>query len=423
MSKKLTVGLQFARQMGIGLPIITSGNSYKKFRYIPYSSDGKYFGKDNLYPQEIARYSTDSPTNGAIIQRKSMMTSGFGFDKNNLPNTLKKVLNDMNKKNQTIDDILEEVAQDYVTFGGFALKVKWYNDGYIGSVERIPFEQVRCGEPDSENNINYYVVCNNWDGTLQLKYEKLYSLPIFNPEYFGKDSISFEGDIPKPTDLQIEQSEQIIYYYNETKAASTSGMLYYPIPDYVSGFDSIQTEIDIITANKAIISNGTNSKTIVSVPLNLTEVEKREFEINFTKRFTSAENNGAPIFIFQEDVSALPIITQIEALDADKYNLLMESTKNSIITSHQIDAILAAVNTGGGFNNRAEEMESAFQIFNKTVISKYQQKLERVFNTVIKYMGWEVDMKIKKFTLVDENTNQSTIVTDGNTEVTSVDSK
>ena len=174
-------GLNFSAEAGLGNPIITQGYSTGGLRYLPYSSNSQRYPTANTYPQMLAKLAIESPTHAAALNIKAMLTTGLGFDKATLTRTIKKQMQSMNKKNQTIDDILEQIAYDYVTFGGFALKVSWTNAGKIYSVERIHFSEVRAGEPDDNGDINYYVISNNWDLTMQTRLRKTYSLPVFNP--------------------------------------------------------------------------------------------------------------------------------------------------------------------------------------------------------------------------------------------------
>lgn len=400
-NRKLSVGLSFSSEAGLGLPIVSTGTtSYTGKRYLPYSSDSKRYNTANLYPQQIAKLANDSPTNSASINKKAMLVTGFGFETEGINRNFLTMLKNINEDGETADDILAKIALDYVTFDGYALKVTWGNDGFLKYVEHIPFAWVRCGEPNERMKIDYYVVNNNWDKTLPPRQERVYTIPAFNPSYFGKNSVEVVDYVPTPSEEQSLNAEQLIYVKRQG-VISNNGMQFYPVPSYVGALDSIQAEIDIIIANKSLINNGVGGKTIVAIPLNLQEEEKSQFMAELTARFTNAENNGAVIPIFGEDKEALPTITNIEALDASTYLNNANEARQYIMSCHNVDPILLGINTGGGFNNRAEEMESAFQLMNKTIIRQYQQDIERMFNTLSIHFDWPTDFKIKRFTLVE----------------------
>lgn len=424
----------FSAEAGYGTPVITSGYSANGNRYIPYSSFSKRYNTVNTYPQMLAKLAAESPTHSAALNMKAMLTKGLGFDKEELSRNIKKRMMNMNKKNQSIDDILEQVAYDYVTFGGFALKVIWNMSGKIDSVERIHFTDVRAGEPDDDFNINYYVVSNNWDMTMPTRFQKTYALPVFNPKVFDNE-IKLVRGVPQLSEEQMMNGEQIIYFYKETTSPSSNGMYFYPTPDYLAGIDCILQEVDINTSNKSLINNGMGGKTIVNVATAEQGQDKlRDLHRDIVKNFTGAENNGGLIVGFSLDEQMFPKITQLEPLSADTYNKVQEMIIQTIVTTHNIPAILLNLRNGGAWSNTADEMEQAFQIFNKTKIASYQQDIERVFNTIMGYMGYDVELQIIPFTLIKEEDMTSDEVkkeevssvevsSETNTETTSLDSK
>lgn len=422
---------EFSSEAGLGSPIITSGYSNNGNRYLPFSSISKRYPTVNTYPQMLAQIAIDSPTHSAALNIKSMLTSGDGFDKTNLTKPVKKVLNSMNKKNQSIDDILEQVAQDYVTFGGFALKVFWNNVGKIYAVERIQFSEVRCGEPDENGDINYYVISNNWDLTMPSRLQKTYTLPVFNPKIF-ENGVNIVDGVPTPDDSQTQNGQQIIYFYKELNSPATNGMSFYPVPDYIAGIDCILQEIDINVSNKSLINNGLGGKTIVNVPaVGLDEEVKKNYHNQTVKHFTGAANNGGLIINFGEDFDRMPTYTNLPSLDSDTYLNVKEQILQTIVTVHNIPGILLNLRSGGAWSNTADEMQQAYEIFNRTKIAKYQQAIERVFNTILEYMGYDLDLQIVPFSIKSEqDVTSDEIVKDNSKEVvksdvetTSLDSK
>jgi hypothetical protein len=422
-------GLSFSAEAGLGLPIITQGYSVGGNRYLPYSSNSRRYPTANTYPQMLAKLAMESPTHSAALNIKAMLTTGLGFDKSELSRNVKKTLSTMNKKNQTIDDILEQVAQDYVTFSGFALKVSWTTGGKIYSVERIHFSEVRAGEPDENGDINYYVISNNWDNLMPTRLQKTYSLPVFNPKVFA-EGVSIQRGVPALNDEQIANAEQIIYFYKELNSPAANGMSFYPVPDYVAGIDCILQEMDINISNKSLINNGLGGKTVINVPaIGLDEEKKAEYLRQTVKHFTGAANSGGLIMNFGEDVERMPTYTTLPALDADTYLNVQDRVVQTIVTVHNIPGILLNLRNGGAWSNTADEMEQAYQIFNRTKIAKYQQDIERVFNTIIEYMGYDVEMQIIPFSInspsdvISNEVDKSEQVSSDNVETTSLDSK
>ena len=418
--------MTFSSEAGLGNPIVRSTSVQEGLRYLPYSSSAAKYNTTNIYPQIIQQLAIESPTNGAAIKLKSSMTYGKGFDKSTLNRNIVKALQTMNRKGQTIDDILKQVAYDYVTFGGFALKVSWNKGGKIGSVERIHFCDVRAGEPNQFGDIEEYVISNNWTGLLDSTQERTYSLPVFNPLVFQNIEM-IKGKVANLNEEQIANASQIIYFYPELENAASTGMIYYPVPDYASCLDFVLAEIKIGVSIKSLLDNGMGNNVVINYPFwseNPDEMaeEKRKFITNFT----DAKNNGRAIVNFAEDVDSFPTYTALPALPDGVHKENSDIVEKQILKSHGIiNPSLLGINTGSGFSSKADEMESAFKLFNKTKIASYQQDIEKVFNTIIFHMGWSVNMQIIQFSILDEEDIISDEVSNEDviTEKTSLDSK
>lgn len=403
--KSPQVSMLFTAEAGLGLPIVrSSGFSRKGNRYIPYSSASVRVAGSNNLPQVLAKIALESPTHGAAIQRKSLMIEGLGVDLSMLsPALVKKLENNLNDQGETMNDVHAKVSKDYATFNGYAIKVYWGNDGFIARLEHVPFEQVRRGEPIQGEN-EYFVISNNWDETLSPRYEQSYALPAFNPSYFGKGSIPVnELGIPVPMDVQVEQACQLIYKYDYQPSAS-SGQLFYPLPDYWSGLDAALTETQITIANKSLIDNGFNGKYLVTIPyVPSTEEEKEELNKLLMLNYSSASNHGKVMTLYVNDQTSMPKIDKIDPIDADTYLNVDKAVKQSIVSAHQIPAILLEYNQGGGFNNRAEEMTVAFDQYQKTKIKQMQTKLASTYKTIFYYMGWDNEkVNIIPFSLIED---------------------
>jgi len=401
--------INFSSEAGIGLPVSRFGTSYKKAQFIPYSGVSSRYYVDNLYPQQLANFAYNSPTNSAAIERKSMMIKGEGFNMEILSDKFRKVMDFINEEGESANDILEKVGRDYAMFGGISMKVRWGNDGLIKFVEHLPFEQVRVGMPNAENKITYYVVSNNWTRTLTGTLEKVEVYPAFNPNVFGESSIPMIDGIPTPSDEQLSNGEQVIYWFDKRPAAS-DGMLFYPIPDYAAALDAIGTEIEILISNKSLLDNGFGGKTILTFPYKPeTDEEMDELDSGIKESFTKAKNNGGVIALYGRTQDELPTVSNIEALKADTYLEVDKNIKQSIISGHRIPAILCEYNYGGGFNNRADEMTVAYDQFQKTTIKSYQQKVIAIFKILVQYMGFPNEaIEIIPFTLDSTNTSVST---------------
>lgn len=401
-NKKMTVHSNFSSEAGLGLPISRTSISKNGEKYMPFSNSSNRYGDENLYPQQLAKLALEAPTHGAAIRIKQMMILGEGIDLELLTPQLSEKLDNLNGCGGTINDLLEQISWDYSMFGGFSMKCKWNGKGEIAELEHVPFTDVRVGYPNEMGKIDYYVVSNNWDRTIQPELEKNYVIGAFDPDYFENGVELDENGLPNPTESQMEQAEQLIYYWSYTPYAS-NGMRYYPLPDYIACLDQIITEHSIAVSNQSKIYNGIGGKTIVMFPFVCSDEEKRENSALFQANFTGADKDGSIIQAYVNSPEDLPSITQLEGLDANTYIELEKSTKQNIITGHKVPAILLEYNYGGGFNNRADEMDVAFKLFQRTSIKSKQANIVRCLNRVISYMGFDEKLSIIPFKLDEDN--------------------
>lgn len=405
IKNKLKIGASFSAEAGIGLPYSRASVSKIGARYMPFSNDSARYQADNLYPQQLATLAFNAPTHNSALKTKQFMIEGEGFNLELLEPALLELFENINDKGETANDVLNQISWDYSIFGGFALRVRWNANSEISEVFHVPFTDVRVGIPDEDGDINYFVVSNNWDKTLTASQEKSYVINKFNPDWFSEGVDTDENGIPAPTEDQIDNAEQLIYFWNY-KPYATNGMRYYPLPDYVGALDQIMTEYSIGVANKSKIDNGVAGKTVITFPyLPQSEAEQAEIDSAFKHNFTGADKDGTVIITYANSKDDLPQIENLPSLDSDTYIELEKSTKQNIITAHRVPAILVEYNYGGGFNNRAEEMSVAFSQYQRTSIKSYQNSIVRVFKSLTKHMGYDdAQIEIIPFSLTDDNT-------------------
>ena len=83
--------LEYSRIGGVGLPITKNLMTAQGIvgRFIPYTGNGVPIKTDNNYPQTLSKIAADSPTHGAAIQKKALLTFGRGLNMDNLSPPLK----------------------------------------------------------------------------------------------------------------------------------------------------------------------------------------------------------------------------------------------------------------------------------------------------------------------------------------------
>lgn len=402
----------FSAEAGIGLPVALSWSyKNKSGRYLPYTGDGLRNNKHNQYPQYLSRLVYESPTHGAAINRKSFMIKGQGIKTSDLTRTLQNLLKKVNNDFETINDIHAKISNDYAIFNGFAVEVQWSVSGTITEIYHIPFENVRIGSI-SNGIVQDYVISNDWTGRLNPDFVTTYSIKPYNKKVF--DNIQRdELGIPVVTDEMVSNGKQLIYFKRYNSAAA-SGMIFYPVPDYISALDVIETEKMIHISNKSLLDNGFGGKILITFPFaSADDTEKEEIFNSLIASFSGASKNGNIIAQFAPDKDSLPQVDKLESLSADTFVNVEKSVKQAIVTAHGIPSILLEMNEGGGFNNRAEEMKAAYDVFQKTKIKDYQNDLVRFYRSLFADYGFpDEEVQIIPFTL-DDDTQQA----EGNTSL------
>lgn len=387
--------IAFSRAVGLGIPQRIEGTIIQNtdVQILNYEASSKINLNDggqmrNNLPQVLAKIALESPTHGAAIQRKSFMIQGLGIDNQLLSKEAAFFCEEMlNEYGETLNDLHAKIAYDYALFGGYAIEAIWGNNGKIVALNHIPFSQVRREKP-SKASKGRFVISNNWGGNTPFDAVETRVLNKFDPNVF-KDGIPKENGVPTPTEIQAENASQIIYKFDYTPSPSES-MTLYPIPQYWCGIDAALTETSIGIANKSLIDNGFNGKYIITVPyLPSTQEEQRELDAALVRNYSGPQNHGELMTLYVGGQDQMPKIDKLEPIEADTYLNVDAATKQSIISAHQIPAILLEYAYGGGFNSRGEEMKQAFEQYQATKIKQLQLNLQKTYKTLLFYAGFD----------------------------------
>lgn len=393
--------LKFSTHGGIGLPIVKYPRTISGIKkFIPFTGSGLAMRTDNIYPQVISNLISNSPTLGSAIQVLSLLTYGHGINlEKEIPSDLLAFLLNINENGESINDILENISYDINSFNGFALKVHWKSNKTIGSIEHVPYKNIRLGYPDEvTKKIDYCVISNDFEMKMERGLRNEYSIPLFNPDKIQK--IQYDDDLnPIVDEVTSENAEQLIYW----QGYSPSSNGFYTTPRFVACLDSVIGEIKIGVCQNQQISNGINGSYIISHEGDtiVDDDIKQDIVENLNYLVSGAENAGGIIYL----PSSIKV-GKLDPLPFDIYDSANAENRQRIITGTRVPAILLEYNFGGGFNNRSEEMKSAFDLLNQTSINSLQKKIVRVLNTIFDYVTTKpYDIQISPFNIIyDEKT-------------------
>ena len=330
-----------------------------------------YYGGKNLFPQTLIElYDTSAMHHTAC----DAITAGI------VGNGIEVIGSEyINQEGETIDEIYEKIALDYVLYAGFSINVIWNKERTkIAEIYHLPFANVRSGKPDEEDKVNEYMYSSDWTNLRKYPYESYRSFSA--------------------TDNKGDNASQIYYCYGYTPGNSV-----YPLPTYVAAMSDISLDAQVSKFHANNIANGLAPSMFIKFRNGTPNPEeRRDVYKEIEKTFTGTENAGRFFLSFSE-ADKTPEVTPIESANDTYYLTLEERITSRILTSHRITSpALLGLATGTGFSSVAEEIKVAYAHFEGTVVQPKRKKIMSSFGYMLKLAGYNVALKVKPNKLVNE---------------------
>jgi hypothetical protein len=303
------------------------------------------WGENNGYPQFLWGLYNDCATLQTIINGTSDYVVGDdvickvkGFEKA------------INKAGDTIKDIVQRIAVDYILFGSFAVQVI---RNVMGNVSEIYWVDINKLRSDEKNEVFFY--SDDWAKSYgRVKY---LVYPKFNP----KDS-----------------NATSIFYYKGNKTRSTYGTPIWSaavrnamIENYITDYHLNEINNNFMTSKLISFNNG--------MP---TDEVREEIERNLTEKFAGTGNAGRTMISFADSRDNAPEVISLATDNfADRYNTLAERNMEQIFTAFRATPVLFGIVTkNNGFSTT--EYSDSFKLFNKTVVSPIQDAIIDCFDKI-----------------------------------------
>ena len=338
------------------------------------------WGLKNNYPNLLLDLYNQSPTHRACINFgvQSILGNGVDFDAMKL-NGDEVVPNYA----QNWDDLIKNIALDFMLYGSYAIQIIMNNDGKTFSFWHMPLDKVRWSEFDEDGQILSYWICNDWSSTGQ-----------FPP---------FQIDAFDMRDEKIERGKPYLYVYRQYSPAMT----YYTQPHYQAGIKSIQSEIEYVNFDlKTTVNNFVPSGMLVLNEVE-TDEERQGIINNVTRMFQGSENANSVMVTFRSNVEEQKPEFVPFAANSGNINLYAsanERTVSRILASHQIpNASLVGMPDIGatGFASEADKLETAYQLYNKLTGNANRLAVIRTFNQMLKMNGVDTEIIMKPLSFND----------------------
>lgn len=323
------------------------------------------YGEDNMWPQKMIELYQSSAMHATAIKAKKDGVCGEGII----------AYGDriVNLQQESLDEVFSKATLDYLLFGGFSLNLIWNRAGdKIAEIYHLPFDKVRSGKQNEQDEVEYYYFSSNWGNTRKYK-------PL---EYKKYD----------PTDNKGDNASQIYYCFDYSPGNDV-----YPLPSYQSAVNDIELDGRISIFHASHIDNGMFPGIFINLPNGMAnDEERRAIYRDLERSFSGAENSGKLFLSFSDGPDRAPQVTTVPAANDDYLILLDQRISARILSSHRLSSpLLLGIKDASGFSNNADEIETAYGHFMGTVIDPIQKFMTKNFEYILRSFGLNVKLDIE----------------------------
>lgn len=336
--------------------------------------NGKDFvswGDNNGYSQFLWDNYNDCATLQSIINGTADFVSGedvicnvMGFEKT------------INKNGETINDIVQRIAADYLIFGAFALQVIRNLGGGISEIYWVDINKLRS---DEKNEVFFY--SDDWSKSYgRVKY-------LVYPKFKPNDS-----------------NPSSIFYFKGHKTRTVYGT-----PIYNAAIKNIMIDKAITDFHLNEINNNFLSSKLISFNNGVPDDNlKVEIERNLNEKFSGSGNAGRMMISFAESKENAPEVINLSSDDFDsRYESLEKRNNQQIFVAFRCTPTLfGLVTESNGFSTN--EYRDSYKIFNRCVVRPIQKNIVDAFD---KIFGFESSITIEPFKIdfEDDNNNNTNV--------------
>jgi len=367
----------FNFQIQNSLPIIKEQNNSE---WVNYKSD---LGDE--YPIYLESLYNTSPTHQAIVNTKSLIVAGDGFevDDSNLTEEQKLDLYKMMEftdGKRDIEDFITDLSKDGELYGSIAIEVIWSLDfTKIVKINRISPKHIRVGKYE-DGEINCYYYSRDWSN----RREEVTKIHAFDTN-------------------DKEHHRQLIY--GGTHKVSNE---YYFEPSYLASTNWIELEANTGLFYRSLMENGFNPSVVVRFFRKPSSLEERDEVVRGLKQsFGGVKNSGKAIVMFSDGKELAPEVEPIQTANLDKqYTVLAEQIQSKILTGARVTTpSLFGINIAGKLGE--SDFETQVEAFTKFVIRPQQQFLNRIINKLLKVNGLNVNFRILPLEIGKDNKTEN----------------
>jgi len=320
------------------------------------AKDWVSYGDNNDYFQYLIDRYNGSAVNNAIISSVSDQIFGEGLsatDSNRKPLDFAKMRTIFKAED------LRRVAGDLKLLGQAAFNIVW-NKGRteILKAKHIPMQNLR-PEKATEGEIKAWYYSDNWTEFRKERYKP-------------KRVEAFDGSRGEETQIMVIKPYAAGYYY------------FSPV-DYAGALKWAEIDEEIGTYHLTNIQNGFAPSMMVNFNNGLpSEDEQRVIERKVEQKL---QGTGGKKFLlsFNDNSSTATTIESLPISEAsEQYKFLSEEATKKILVGHKVTSpMLFGIKDSTGLGNNADEIKTASQLWDNTVIKPKQNILLDAINQVL----------------------------------------
>ena len=320
------------------------------------AKDWVSYGDDNDYFQYLINRYNGSAVNNAIISSVSDQIFGEGLsatDSNRKPLDFAKMRTIFKAED------LRRVAGDLKLLGQAAFNIVW-NKGRteILKAKHIPMQNLR-PEKATEGEVKAWYYSDNWNEFRKDRYKP-------------KRVEAFDGSRGEETQILVIKPYAAGYFY------------FSPV-DYAGALKWAEIDEEIGTYHLTNIQNGFAPSMMVNFNNGLpSEDEQRVIERKVEQKL---QGTGGKKFLlsFNDDSSTATTIESLPISEAsEQYKFLSEEATKKILVGHKVTSpMLFGIKDSTGLGNNADEIKTASQLWDNTVIKPKQNILLDAINQVL----------------------------------------
>jgi hypothetical protein len=277
------------------------------------------------------------------------------------------------------NDELKKVINDYYLLGNGAFQVIYNQDkSKIAEVYHMPVESLRAEKCNEEGDIEAYYYAYDWSEVKSKKGAE--RIPAFG---FGTPADKIE-----------------ILYFRPYR----SGSYYYSPVDYQGALPYAELEGEVANYHINNIKNGLAPSMIVNMNNGVPPEEERDIiESQIRYKWGGTSNAGRFILSFNESAESAATIEPVQLSDAhNQYEFLSREAQQKVLVGHRITSpMLFGVKDQTGLGNNADEIKTAFQLFDNTVIKPKQEQVIAALDEILAYNNIALNLYFKTLTPIE----------------------